>query len=83
MKYNLRKYELLQNILEQVFENIEYSSENQYFSNGLEYFRECEKWFKQVEYEVFCMLTNKEDELESVKKFITFRISQHHIQYER
>ena len=67
MKYNLRKYELLQNILEQVFENIDYSSENEYFSTELEYFRECEKWFKQVEYEVFCMLTNKEDELESVQ----------------
>ena len=59
MKYNLRKYELLQNILEQVFENIEYSSEIEDFSNGLEYFRECEKWFKHVEYEVFCMLTKK------------------------
>ena len=67
MKYNLRKYELLQNILEQVFENIDYCSKNEEFSKGLAYLRECDKWFKQAEYEVFCMLTNKEDELESVQ----------------
>ena len=53
MKYNLRKYELLQNILEQVFENIDYCSENEEFSKGLPYLRECDTYIYR---EKLCLL---------------------------
>merc|ERR1712055_100747 len=49
---------------------------------GIEYFRDCEKWFKDAEYEVIGMINDKEDELVFVQNSlhpeycnITFKMS--------
>ena len=48
IKYDERKYELLQNILEQIDGDIDYYYENEDLAQGLEYFSHCEKWFKNA-----------------------------------
>ena len=53
IKYNERMYELLQNILDQIDGDIDYYYETEDFTEGIEYFRDCEKWFIDAEYEVF------------------------------
>ena len=63
IKYCKRKYDLLQEILEQIDVDIDYYYETEDFTEGIEYFRDCEKWFKDAEYEVIGMINDKEDEL--------------------
>ena len=63
IKYCKRKYDLLQEILEQIDGDIDYYYETEDFTEGIEYFRDCEKWFKDAEYEVIGMINDKEDEL--------------------
>ena len=46
IKYDERKYELLQSILEQIDADIDYYYETEDFAEGIKYFRECEMWFK-------------------------------------
>ena len=82
IKYDERKYELLQNILEQIDGDIDYYYETEDFTEGIEYFRDCEKWFKDAEYEVIGMINDKEDELVFVQnsllseyRNITFKMS--------
>ena len=48
IKYNERMYELLQNILDQIDGDIDYYYETEDFAEGIEYFRECEKWFEKL-----------------------------------
>ena len=67
IKYCKRKYDLLQEILEQIDGDIDYYYETEDFTEGIEYFRDCEKWFKNAEYEVIGMINDKEDELEIVQ----------------
>ena len=82
IKYNERMYDLLQEILEQIDGDIDYYYETEDFTEGIEYFRDCEKWFKDAEYEVIGMINDKEDELEIVQnsllseyRNITFKMS--------
>ena len=82
IKYDESKYELLQNILEQIDGDIDYYYETEDFTEGIEYFRDCEKWFKDAEYEVIGMINDKEDELVFVQnsllseyRNITFKMS--------
>ena len=82
IKYCKRKYDLLQEILEQIDGDIDYYYETDDFAEGIEYFRHCEKWFKNAEYEVIGMINDKEDELEIVQnsllseyRNITFKMS--------
>merc|ERR1712208_203362 len=63
IKYCKRKDDLLQEILEQIDGDIDYYYETEDFTEGIEYFKDCEKWFKDAEYEVIGMINNKEDEL--------------------
>ena len=60
-------YDLLQNVLEQIDCDNDYYYETEDFAEGIEYFNHCRKWFKNAEYEVICMLNDKEDELEIVQ----------------
>ena len=82
IKYCKRKYDLLQEILEQIDGDIDYYYETEDFTEGIEYFRDCEKWFKDAEYEVIGMINDKEDELVFVQnslhpeyRNITFKMS--------
>lgn len=82
IKYCKRKYDLLQEILEQNDGDIDYYYETEDFTEGIEYFRDCEKWFKDAEYEVIGMINDKEDELVFVQnsllseyRNITFKMS--------
>ena len=82
IKYNERMYELLQNILDQIDGDIDYYYETEDFAEGIEYFRECEKWFENAEYKVIGMINDNEDELEIVQNSlsseycnITFKMS--------
>ena len=82
IKYCKRKYDLLQEILEQNDGDIDYYYETEDFTEGIEYFRDCEKWFKNAEYEVIGMINDKEDELVFVQNSlhpeycnITFKMS--------
>ena len=82
IKYCKRKYDLLQEILEQIDGDIDYYYETEDFTEGIEYFRDCEKWFKDAEYEVIGMINDKEDELVFVQNSllpeycnITFKMS--------
>ena len=82
IKYNKRMYDLLQEILEQIDGDIDYYYETEDFTEGIEYFRDCEKWFKDAEYEVIGMINDKEDELVFVQnslhpeyRNITFKMS--------
>ena len=82
IKYCKRKYDLLQEILEQIDGDIDYYYETEDFTEGIEYFRDCEKWFKDAEYEVIGMINDKEDELAFVQNSlhpeycnITFKMS--------
>ena len=82
IKYCKRKYDLLQEILEQIDGDIDYYYETEDFTEGIEYFRDCEKWFKDTEYEVIGMINDKEDELAFVQnsllseyRNITFKMS--------
>ena len=82
IKYNERMYDLLQNVLEQIDGDIDYYYETEDFTEGIEYFRDCEKWFKDAEYEVIGMINDKEDELAFVQnslhpeyRNITFKMS--------
>jgi len=82
IKYCKRKYDLLQEILEQIDGDIDYYYETEDFTEGIEYFRDCEKWFKDAEYEVIGMINDKEDELAFVQnslhpeyRNITFKMS--------
>ena len=82
IKYCKRKYDLLQEILEQIDVDIDYYYETEDFTEGIEYFRDCEKWFKDAEYEVIGMINDKEDELVFVQNSlhpeycnITFKMS--------
>jgi len=82
IKYCKRKYDLLQEILEQIDGDIDYYYETEDFTEGIEYFRDCEKWFKDAEYEVIGMINDKEDELVIVQnsllseyRNITFKMS--------
>ena len=75
-------YDQLQIILEQIDGDIDYYYETEDFTEGIEYFRDCEKWFKDAEYEVIGMINDKEDELAFVQnslhpeyRNITFKIS--------
>ena len=63
IKYCKRMYDLLQEILEQNDGDIDYYYETEDFTVGIDYFRDCEKWFKDAEYEVIGMINDKEDEL--------------------
>ena len=78
----MRKYELLQKILDQIDGDIDFYYETEDFAEGIEYFRHCEKWFKNAEYKVICMMNDKEDELEFIQNSlpseypnITFKMS--------
>ena len=82
IKYCKRKYDLLQEILEQIDVDIDYYYETEDFTVGIDYFRDCEKWFKDAEYEVIGMINDKEDELVFVQNSlhpeycnITFKMS--------
>merc|ERR1712074_430653 len=82
IKYCKRKYDLLQEILEQIDGDIDYYYETEDFTEGIEYFRDCEEWFKDAEYEVIGMINDKEDELVFVQnsllseyRNITFKMS--------
>ena len=82
IKYCKRKYDLLQEILEQIDSDIDYYYETEDFTVGIDYFRDCEKWFKDAEYEVIGMINDKEDELVFVQnslhpeyRNITFKMS--------
>ena len=82
IKYCKRMYDLLQEILEQNYGDIDYYYETEDFTEGIEYFRDCEKWFKNAEYEVIAMINDKEDELVIVQnsllseyRNITFKMS--------
>ena len=82
IKYCKRMYDLLQEILEQNDGDIDYYYETEDFTEGIEYFRDCEKWFKDAEYEVIGMINDKEDELVFVQnsllseyRNITFKMS--------
>ena len=82
IKYCKRKYDLLQEILEQIDGDIDYYYETEDFTEGIEYFRDCEKWFKNAEYEVIGMINDKEDEIVIVQnsllleyRNITFKMS--------
>ena len=82
IKYCKRKYDLLQEILEQIDVDIDYYYETEDFTEGIEYFRDCEKWFKDAEYEVIGMINDKEDDLVFVQnslhpeyRNITFKMS--------
>ena len=82
IKYCKRKYDLLQEILEQIDGDIDYYYETEDFTEGIEYFRDFEKWFKDAEYEVIGMINDKEDELAFVQnsllleyRNITFKMS--------
>ena len=75
-------YDLLQEILEQNDGDIDYYYETEDFTEGIEYFRDCEKWFKNAEYEVIGMINDKEDEIVIVQnsllleyRNITFKMS--------
>ena len=82
IKYCKRMYDLLQEILEQNDGDIDYYYETEDFTVGIDYFRDCEKWFKDAEYEVIGMINDKEDELAFVQnslhpeyRNITFKMS--------
>ena len=82
IKYCKKKYDLLQEILEQIDVDIDYYYETEDFTEGIEYFRDCEKWFKNTEYEVIGMINDKEDEIVIVQnsllleyRNITFKMS--------
>ena len=82
IKYCKRMYDLLQEILEQNDGDIDYYYETEDFTEGIDYFRDCEKWFKDAEYEVIGMINDKEDELAFVQnslhpeyRNITFKMS--------
>ena len=82
IKYCKRMYDLLQEILEQNDGDIDYYYETEDFTEGIEYFRDCVKWFKDAEYEVIGMINDKEDEIVIVQnsllleyRNITFKMS--------
>ena len=82
IKYCKRMYDLLQEILEQNDGDIDYYYETGDFTDGIDYLRDCEKWFKDAEYEVIGMINDKEDELAFVQnsllleyRNITFKMS--------
>ena len=78
IKYCKRKYELLQEILNQIDEDIfgniseELIEEGIYYDideldESLEYYTECGKWFTIADHIVISMLNDKEDELEVIQ----------------
>ena len=78
IKYGKRKYELLQKILDQIYEDIfrniseELIEEGIYYNideldESLEYYKECEKWFSIADHNVISMFNDKEDELEVIQ----------------
>ena len=75
IKYCKRMYDLLQEILEQNDGDIDYYYETEDFTEGIEYFRDCEKWFKDAEYEVIGMINDKEDELAFVQNSLQLAVS--------
>ena len=44
IEYGMRKYELLQKILDQIDGDIDFYSETEDFAEGIEYFRHCEHY---------------------------------------
>ena len=59
IEYGMRKYELLQKILDQIDGDIDFYHETEDFAEGIEYFRHCEQWLKNADYKVICMMNDK------------------------
>ena len=75
IKYCKRKYDLLQEILEQIDGDIDYYYETEDFTEGIEYFRDCEKWFKNAENKVGLSLLLQYLELHRIPLDLIFETS--------
>ena len=67
IEYGMRKYELLQKILNQIDGFIDFYHETDDFAKRIEYFRCCEKWFQNAGYKVICMMNDDKDELDFIQ----------------